>query len=123
MFFELSFGKQNLVQHNNDCQNIIRIYHSAIPAVSEYLATLVFPLCKARLMFIHQWLFTCALISNPSGMQPMVVLIELSSVVEYGELTTFSQVLANTTKNRITGEQLLNGKWNNIILLSKILTL
>ena len=50
----------------------------------------------------------------------MVVLIELSSVVDYGELTTFSQVLANTTKNRITGEQLLNGKWNNKILLSKI---
>ena len=43
-------------------------------------------------------------------MQPMVALIELSSVVDYGELTTFSQVLASTTESRTTGEQLLNGK-------------
>ena len=40
----------------------------------------------------------------------MVVLIELSSVVDYGELTTFSKVLANTTESSIPRDQQRNGK-------------
>ena len=40
----------------------------------------------------------------------MVVLIDFSSVVGHGELTTFSQALANTTENSIPRDQQLNGK-------------
>ena len=43
-------------------------------------------------------------------MQPMVVLIELSSLVGYGQLTTFFQVLANATESSTPRDQQRNGK-------------